>query len=186
MLAVAFDPDKDTLCDIIRRWAEVQPEAPALLAEGKAPRTYSALAAVMDDIRAGLNASGLGRGDRIGIVHSGGADMMAVMLGVMSGATVVPLNPGFSETELAFHLAGSGVDAVIVENGLETEARHVAEHMGIACLELLEGVASETGALTIRPLAGAQPKPNERALFDDLAMVLSTSGTTSVGKVVPM
>ncbi len=30
---------RDTMCDVIRRWADLQPEAPALIAEAKAPCT---------------------------------------------------------------------------------------------------------------------------------------------------
>ena len=75
MLPFFVDHDRDTVCDVIRRWAESQPDAPALVSDGQEPLSYGALAAQMDDIRNVLNASGLGRGDRIGIVHSGGAGM---------------------------------------------------------------------------------------------------------------
>ncbi len=62
MTPFPVDPEKDTICDVIRRWAETQPNAPALLSEDNAPLTYSALAAQSDDMRALLNTSGLGRG----------------------------------------------------------------------------------------------------------------------------
>ena len=90
-----INPEKDTICDVIRRWAEVQAHAPVLVSDDKEPLSYSALAALMDDIRNVLNASGLGRGDRIGIVHSGGAAMVSAILGVMNGATAIPLNHNF-------------------------------------------------------------------------------------------
>ena len=73
MPAIPIDPEKDTICDVIRRWAEVQPDAPAIIEEDEAPLTYGALVAAMDEIRAALNSSGFGRGTRIAVVHSGGA-----------------------------------------------------------------------------------------------------------------
>ena len=62
MTPFPVDPEKDTICDVIRRWAETQPNAPALVSEDNAPLTYSALAAQSDDIGALLYTSGLGRG----------------------------------------------------------------------------------------------------------------------------
>ena len=34
------DPKKDTICDVIRRWADVQPDAPAFVAENTAALSY--------------------------------------------------------------------------------------------------------------------------------------------------
>ena len=62
-----------TICDVIRHWAERNPHKPAFIAEGQTPLTYGALTQLMDNFRETLNASGFGRGDRIGIVHPGGA-----------------------------------------------------------------------------------------------------------------
>ena len=122
-----IDPKIDTICDVVRRWVERQPNAPLFLEEGAAPLTYSALTALMDDIRCVLNASGLGRGDRIGVVHSGGADMMSILLGIMNGATAVPLNPNFSVGELAFHIRNSSITAMVVDKGVDTPVRSAAE-----------------------------------------------------------
>ena len=93
MVCYSFDLEKCTIREAILRWAELQPEAPALESDGKAPLSYRALASLIDDIRNALNASSLGRGDRIGVVHSGGAEMLCAILGVMSGATAIALNP---------------------------------------------------------------------------------------------
>ncbi len=82
-----------TICDVIRHWAERNPNKPAFIAEGQAPLTYGALTQLMDDFRETLNASGFGRGDRIAIVHPGGAEMAATTIGVAGCTTAVPLNP---------------------------------------------------------------------------------------------
>ena len=59
----AIDPDKDTICDVIRRWAEVQPDAPAVLKIGSSEEdvrtmSYSGLAQFMEAFRAALSGAG--------------------------------------------------------------------------------------------------------------------------------
>ncbi len=39
MRPFSIDPDTDTIYDVIRRWADIQAQAPALLEEGKEPLT---------------------------------------------------------------------------------------------------------------------------------------------------
>ncbi|MDX1485290.1 MAG: non-ribosomal peptide synthetase [Alphaproteobacteria bacterium] len=174
------------MCDVIRRWADIQPGAPALIAQGKAPCTYGALVALMDGIRGTLNASGFGRGDRIAVIHGGGADMMAVMVGVMSGATAVPLSPNATEAELEAQLALCGVAAVIADATLDGPVRALARRRGLPCFELETRDPSVTGDLVIEPIPGRAPKPDEEARFEDIGLVLTTSGSTAEAKVAPM
>jgi acyl-CoA synthetase (AMP-forming)/AMP-acid ligase II/thioesterase domain-containing protein/acyl carrier protein len=175
-----------TICDLIRQWAGVKPDAPALISDSAAPLTYARLAQVMDATRDSLNRSGFGRGDRIGILHSGGADMMSVILGVMSGATAVPLNPKFSESELAFHIRNSGVKALLAETRLGTPAAAVADSLGIPILEIRRGDPAITGDIAVEARAVTRPVTGGSALFEDVALVMATSGSTSIGKVVPL
>ena len=113
MTPFSVDPEKDTICDVIRRWARVQPESPALIGVDGEIVTYGALAEEMDVIRRRVAQSGFGQSDRIGIIHRGGVDLVAVILGVMSCATAVPLNPSFTEPEFRDHLRDRGVTALI-------------------------------------------------------------------------
>ncbi len=48
-----------TICDVIRHWAERNPNKPAFIAEGQAPLTYGALAQLMDVFRL-LNPKAMG------------------------------------------------------------------------------------------------------------------------------
>ena len=54
--------------------ADVQPDAPVFLAAGQEAMTYAGLAEVMDGLASTLLAAGIGRGKRVGLIHSGGAD----------------------------------------------------------------------------------------------------------------
>ena len=130
------EPISQTICDVIRHWAERDPDKPALVAESQAPLTYGALAQLMDDFRETLNASGFGRGDRVGIVHPGGAEMAATIIGVAGCTTAVPLNPAYTVGEFDIHLRDRGVNVLLVEAGMDTPTRDAAERQGIPVLEV--------------------------------------------------
>ena len=66
------DCEKDTICDVIRRWAKIQPDAPILVDEGCPPFSYGGLVNLMNEFGAALGHCGFGMGDRIAIVQRGG------------------------------------------------------------------------------------------------------------------
>ncbi|MCZ6742926.1 MAG: AMP-binding protein [Alphaproteobacteria bacterium] len=180
------DPEKDTICDVTRRWADVQPDAPAILSKSSAPITYGTLVARMDQIRRSLNDCGFGRGDRIAILHSGGVDMAFLMMGIMGGATTVPINPKLTEKELAISFSQKGVQALVVEASIETPARSVARQQGIPIIEAAPaGSGDEQGPILS---GGAEDRrfDSSPATADDYYVIHVTSGTTERGKVVPV
>jgi acyl-CoA synthetase (AMP-forming)/AMP-acid ligase II len=168
---------------MIEYWAEERPAAPVLQAGDGAPLTYSGLAAEMARIRACMNSHGLGRGDRIGVIHSDNAGMFRATLGVMSGATAVPLNPNFQKIEFAAHLERSGLKAVLIQNGLETTARNAAAAAGIPCLPLEDSILESSNSGAAVPDAYVASPVAALTDCDDVAFVSSTSGTTTRCKV---
>ena len=181
----SIDPDKDTICDVIRHWADIQPDAPALLSEDRAPLTYSALTAQMDKIREALNASGLGRGDRVGIIHSGGSDMASLLLGVISGATAVPLDPRQTVSEYAIQLCDRNARALIAESGVSQAAVDAARQLGLSVLETQIVESGGEEKVTITAKAEGAPAQPDVARRDDIALIFGTSGTTDRSKIVP-
>jgi acyl-CoA synthetase (AMP-forming)/AMP-acid ligase II/thioesterase domain-containing protein/acyl carrier protein len=174
------------LHDIVRDWAERQPDAPAFVAEGLRPMSYAALAAATDEFRAALNAAGFGRGDRIAIVHPGGADMAAAIVGVWSGATAVPLNPELTADELAVQLRDLRIDALLTDRPSGTSAAEAAGRHGIPVLQLAsrnDDVAGSVALRAVREGAAARPGAAQR---EDVATILTTSGTTSHSKIAPV
>jgi acyl-CoA synthetase (AMP-forming)/AMP-acid ligase II len=56
MSPILVDHERNTIYDVIHRWAEVQPQAPALVSYEKGPLSYGALAALSaDDLGAYLS-----------------------------------------------------------------------------------------------------------------------------------
>jgi oxalate---CoA ligase len=178
--------DQITIGDVVRRHAAASPDAPALVAEGRPSLSYGALAALMDRLQFAINGMGLGRQDRIAIVHPSNSAMAAIVMGVWSCATAAPMNPDFTVGEFTIHMRDLGVKAVIVAADADTPARAAAAHLGLPVIEIESREDQAAGMVEIRPGPtgeAAQPGPAQPL---DLALVLTTSGTTSRSKVVPV
>ena len=187
MPPITIDPEYDTICDVIRRWAEIQPDAPALVAEGQDTLTYGELSSLMDRFQQRLNGMGYGRQDRIAIIAPNGPAMAALVTGIWGCATAVPLNPALTVGEFAIYMRDLKVCAIAVDAEMDTAARAAAQEIGLPVLEVDRVDRGVAGMVDIRltPSPGKTARPG-MAQLDDLAMVLTTSGTTSHSKVVPI
>jgi acyl-CoA synthetase (AMP-forming)/AMP-acid ligase II/thioesterase domain-containing protein/acyl carrier protein len=187
MTPFPIDPEKDTLCDVVRRWADVQPEAPAFLGEGKAPLSYGHLVETMDELHTSLLEFGYARGDRIAIVYSDGANMASLILGVISTASAVPLNPNFTRGEFRASMEAQKIDAVIIEQGLNDASTDAARDLAIPIIDVLEKPDNLAGSVRLRSTPPrSAPPPFVAPEHDDFALILATSGTTSASKIVPI
>ncbi len=171
---------------LLKSRAERTPEAVAIAAPGRAPLTYSGLRTHIEDTVKTLNAMGVGRNDRVAIVLPNGPEMAVAFLAVASGATSAPLNPAYGTNEFDFYLSDLNAKALMIQSGIDSPARVVAQACGIPVIELSPVLEAEAGIFTLvrdkRPSVAhsgfAQP--------DDVALVLHTSGTTSRPKIVPL
>ncbi|TPG59720.1 AMP-dependent synthetase [Roseomonas nepalensis] len=161
--------------------------SPAIRAtEGRPALTYGALRDLVGTTVAALNAAGIGRGDRVGIVLPNGPEMAAAFVAVASAATTAPLNPSYRQEEFEFYLDDLKARALVVLRGDETPARAAGMKLGVPILELVPDLASGAGAFALEggaPGRAARPGPAEA---EDVALVLHTSGTTARPKIVPL
>ena len=163
-------------------------EAVALTAPGGVALTHAGLRNLLSETVAALNAMGIGRNDRVGIVLPNGPEMAAAFLAVAAGATAAPLNPGYRADEFEFYLADLNASGLIVEAGSDSPAVAVATKLGVQVIELVAQRGRGAGCFTLAAPAGAA-KAAKAAGFaqpDDVALVLHTSGTTSRPKIVPL
>ena len=130
MLPFTIDPQTETIGDVIRKWAEIQPNAEVFVEEDKTPLSYGGLVEVMDEVRTRLNGCGFGRNDRLAIVHSGGAAMASTLVSVMNCATAIPVNPVTPAEELAAQFHDRGAKALIIEKDMRSSAWDVAHDLG--------------------------------------------------------
>jgi acyl-CoA synthetase (AMP-forming)/AMP-acid ligase II len=160
------------------------PDAPAILAAGRAPLTYARLYQQIDEMGRALRAMGIGRHDRVAVVLPNGPEIPVAILGVTANAVCAPVNPGYGSQELARYLADLRPRALITHAEVDSPARRVAISQGVAVIELSTALDSEAGLFTLAGEEGCA-QSNEPVVPTDVALLLPTSGTTSRAKIVP-
>jgi acyl-CoA synthetase (AMP-forming)/AMP-acid ligase II/thioesterase domain-containing protein len=179
--------------DVLEIQADRAPDAIAIAAPGRTPLTYGRLRIHMAYVVKTINTMGLGRNDRIAIVLHTGPEMAVAFISIAAGATSAPLNPAYQVNEFDFYLSDLHAKAVILQSGIDSPARAVAQKRGIPILELSPVLEAEAGIFTLRDderscVVGA----NGHTLLPgfaqpgDVALVLHTSGTTARPKLVPL
>lgn len=171
---------------VLGHWATQSPDAPALAAPRQRDLSYRELYDIVSESRGFLARNGLGRNDRIALVHSGGAEMAAAALSIGSSATIVPFNPAMSAGEFYLHFYDKKISAVALERDLETSATEAAERLNLPILDILTDDPLSAGRIRLAGETGRAPVPPEPPDGEDQFVVFMTSGTTSYGKTVPL
>ncbi|MEU1465218.1 non-ribosomal peptide synthetase [Streptomyces sp. NPDC005727] len=134
--------------------------------------TYRETAELSARVAGGLVAAGLRPGDRVALLFSHGAEMIAALLGALrAGLSYVPLDAAYPERRLAHMAADSGARAVVTGRG---GAGPVAEALaaGRPVLAYEDLVRHDPGDGAARAEPGAE------------AYVLYTSGSTGLPQPV--
>jgi oxalate---CoA ligase len=158
----------------------------AIVAPGRPSLRFADVPLRLEAIRDALHGFGITRGDRVVVVLPRGPEMAFCFLGVAACATVVPLNPQFTEDEFHRYLSRLRPTAVIAGEGHGRAIRSVASMLGIEILELTSMASGPAGAFKLDGRLRPAARPPEWADEDDIAVVLLTSGTTSAQKLVPL
>ncbi|MFH9074649.1 Pls/PosA family non-ribosomal peptide synthetase [Streptomyces alboflavus] len=103
-----------TLVDILDATVRAHPDEPAL-DDGTRQLTYRTLAAEVEHLRRGLDAAGVGRGDRVGVrVPSGTNELYVAILAVIAaGAAYVPVDAEDPDERADLVFGEAGVRTVI-------------------------------------------------------------------------
>src|SRR5204863_88658 len=113
-----------------------EPEAPALLAPGRALLTHERLEGLVARTAAGLRAHGLGPQSRVALIVENGPEAATAFLSIARAAAAAPLNPAYQANELAFYLDDLRAEALVIGATLDSPAREVAANRGIEILDL--------------------------------------------------
>src|SRR6185503_13102967 len=166
--------------------AERAPHAAAIAAPGRRSMTYEGLLSHTHAAMDTLNSMGIGRNDRVVIVLDNGPEMAAAFIAMASCVTCVPLNPAYREDEFEFYLSRANATAMVIDSANNSAARAVCKSLGLSIIELEVDRDAEAGSFQ---LAGDDRRPATRGGFaqpEEHALLLHTSGTTSVPKIVPL
>ena len=132
------------LAQMLYDTAARHPERPAIVF-GDATASWAELVDSVERLVHGLASLGIGRGDRVALVHPNSPEFVTSFFAVTAlGATVVPLNPQFAESELAYYFAHCDVGAII------TDGSHVA-----ACEAICAGQARKAAVIATDGAAGS-------------------------------
>lgn len=176
-----------TVLEQLKLQASTAPDAVAIAAHGREPLAYGALCSHLAATVEQLNRLGAGRGDRIGIVLPGGPELATACLAAAACGVATPMNPDYKQAEYAAMLERLKPLLVVTLAGGQHPVRAAASALGIAVVDLVVPGGAAAGIFELRGsgtgAAAARPGP---AQPEDDALVLQTSGTTSVPKTVPL
>jgi acyl-CoA synthetase (AMP-forming)/AMP-acid ligase II len=187
-----WDPDAPSNHHATDLWsvfvdlAERQPDVEAVLAPGRPSLRFGDFPARIEAVRRALHAAGIGRGDVVATALPNGADTAVCLVGLGCFATVVRLNPTYSEDEFDRYLKRIQPKALVLPHGNGVLARRVATALGITIVDLIAHLDDACGVFSLHAEHRATPTRPEWATTDDLAFILLTSGSTGGSRLVPL
>ncbi|MGV8125149.1 MAG: AMP-binding protein [Candidatus Xenobiia bacterium LiM19] len=161
-------------------------EAPAILAPGQRPLSYGALHMQMQYVAQKIRSLGIGVQDRIALMVPDGPEMAVALLSLASASACVPLNCHLKEGECERYFKEVGVKALIVQKGLDSPGLISAQKNEVRIITLVPLPEDEAGLFR---LEGGEECSCGQVNFpqvNDTALILSTSGTTSKPKIIPI
>jgi acyl-CoA synthetase (AMP-forming)/AMP-acid ligase II len=173
-----------TTQDFLTRGATVYPDRVAVIDEPDQPAgsvgelTFAALQRRATAVAAGLDAMGIGAGERIAVVSQNSARMLDLFYGATaSGRIVVPINFRLGRAEVDYIVGHSQASLLVVDPELELPLAHVR-----APRRLILGTESDAALLRF----GVEPRPWETVDENATATINYTSGTTARPKGVEL
>src|SRR5207302_1975218 len=121
--------------DFLGHHARKSPDREAILAPGRSPLTYAALAACANDAVRCLRNLGVRRTDRVAMVLSGGAEASVAMISVAAAAVCVPFNPASTASELQRCFSDLRISALVTRPDVPSMARDVAHTLGVPVID---------------------------------------------------
>jgi acyl-CoA synthetase (AMP-forming)/AMP-acid ligase II len=142
--------------------------------------SYGQLRAQVKAFAEALSASGVKRGDRVGIALPNGLPTIVAFLAASEAATAAPLNPAYKEDEFRFYLEDTNARVLLLPPDGADEARRAAGNS----VPVLVVDMDRAGTVSIQGVA--QGDPYTPPAPDDVALILHTSGSTGRPKRVPL
>jgi acyl-CoA synthetase (AMP-forming)/AMP-acid ligase II len=163
--------------NLAQRAAEM-PSAIALSSPEQDAVTYLNLEQRLRVMRREAATAGLGPGEVAAIVLPNGPDLILAMLAVAGIGAAAPLNPSYTESEFRYFLHRLGARVVIVAEGVASPAVAAADGLGIPVLRM-----RSPGTFIQTP---DTRYPTTPVRTTDAALLLFTSATTGIPKLVPL
>jgi len=174
------------LATMLRETALARPDKVAVILD-QFRLDYKALDALSNQVAGSLQAAGVRRGDRIGLMLPNVPQFVIAYYGILkAGAVVVPMNVLLRAPEVAFYVGNSEATALITwEDFAEEAVKGVSELSGVSTY-VVNKPGSEARPPGTRPFSelmqGSPAFDMVATDPDDTAVILYTSGTTGKPK----
>jgi oxalate---CoA ligase len=178
-------PQFNNFYELIRDRGKRYPDCAAILEIGGRAFTYGDMYRRAKETARFFTELGVDRRERIAVVLPRGADYVAALCGLSSRAILVPLGPSLHENDYAQIFGDLDVSGVIVERGVDSIARNVAQRQQRCVVEVEASNTPSTGWLHLSCDIWVSRTPDER-IPDDTTVLMRSSGTTGRPKYVPL
>jgi len=174
------------LATMLRETALARPDKVAVILD-QFRLDYKALDALSNQVAGSLQAAGVRRGDRIGLMLPNVPQFVIAYYGILkAGAVVVPMNVLLRAPEVAFYVGNSEATGLITwEDFAEEAVKGVSELSGVSTY-VVNKPGSEARPPGTRPFSelmqGSPAFDMVATDPDDTAVILYTSGTTGKPK----
>ena len=146
--------------------------------------SHGELASAVYQLAGVLAGLGVARGQRVALVLANGPEIVELLLAVaVCGATVAPMNPGYTEAEYKFYLNDLDPSLLVVQAGRGAEVRRAAGELMIADVSVRRQGAPR---LSVAGIEATAERSFDLGSPEDVALLLHTSGTTRRPKRVPL
>jgi acyl-CoA synthetase (AMP-forming)/AMP-acid ligase II len=176
---------KDTIWQTFASNGETIPDIKAIQAPDRDPLLFRDLPDRLTHVRDVLNGCGVGRGDIVAGVLPQGPETAVCLIGVAACATYFPIDFSLTTDELTRFFSRLKPKAVIVPEGQATDARRVADTLGIMTINLTPAMDGPAGTFSLKADGTGPCASPGWAMEDDVAFIMATSGTSSDHKLVP-
>ncbi len=175
-----------SLIEEISRISTRTPNSIALLAPGKNPTSYAQVVAQINSTLLDLAKYGITGDTRVAISLNDTDELGILMIGVMSIAVAVPLNPRLTPSELQSSF--SSIKPRILITTADSTAAHIAAEAGIPVVQIVVDPDSRAGRYTLKFPELLEQRSNAVTLRNrhDTSLIIPTSGTTGQSKLVPL
>ena len=159
-------------------------EAVALRVPDGSQLTYGALTWVLGELAETLRSLGIGRNHRVGVALGHGIENAVCVVGIADYCALVPLHPDATAQEAVALFADASLAAVVVAPDASPGIREAASATRVGLIEMDAVADAARGTVALRPLSPVKP-PSAPQARQDVALILSTSGSTARSKLVP-
>ena len=157
-------PEK-TLVDYLRETAVARPGAPAILFKGRSI-SNAELDRLSGRFAASLRRVGVRKGDRVALLLPNSPQFLIAEFGAWkAGATVLPLNPLYTGSELREPLKAAGVEVVVTLTPFYKRLKEIQRETPskVHRRDQHQGVSAAASTRAVRALEGKERGPSHRA-----------------------